>query len=57
MIRTQYDEATAFGEQVYEAVRERLTMTGHSLGGGLASAAALATDVRVPLKRNPDLQY
>ena len=42
---TQYDEATALANQVNEAVGgAALTMTGHSLGGGLASAAALKTN-------------
>jgi RHS repeat-associated protein len=44
-LHTQYDEATALADQVNAAVGNgSLTMTGHSLGGGLASAAAFETD-------------
>ena len=39
----QYEEAVALALAVYDAVGGRVTFTGHSLGGGLASAQALAT--------------
>jgi pimeloyl-ACP methyl ester carboxylesterase len=42
---TQYNQAAALAAQVSQAVGgANLTMTGHSLGGGLASAAALQTN-------------
>jgi RHS repeat-associated protein len=43
---TQYDEATSLADQVNAAVGSgaALTMTGHSLGGGLAAAAGIETD-------------
>jgi len=42
---TQYDQAVALAEEVNQAVGgAELCMTGHSLGGGLASAAALAAN-------------
>ncbi len=45
LVPTQYGEATNVAEQVSRAVGgAELTITGHSLGGGLASAAALATN-------------
>jgi len=45
LLRTQYDQAAALADQVDAAVGGAdLTMTGHSLGGGLASAAAIETD-------------
>jgi RHS repeat-associated protein len=44
-IRTsQYDSAVGLGKSVRLALGDNLTMTGHSLGGGLASVAALAAD-------------
>lgn len=39
----QYDDAVRLGERVYATVNGRVTFTGYSLGGGLASAQALAT--------------
>jgi hypothetical protein len=39
----QYDEAVALGREVFDKLEGRVTFTGHSLGGGLASAQALAT--------------
>jgi RHS repeat-associated protein len=46
VLHTQYDEAVAIAEQVDAAVGKdnSLTITGHSLGGGLAAAAAYDTD-------------
>jgi RHS repeat-associated protein len=45
LLRTQYEVAAALADQVNAAVGDAsLTMTGHSLGGGLASAAAFETD-------------
>ncbi len=41
---TQYQEAVALAQRVGQSVGgAELTMTGHSLGGGLAAAAAIAT--------------
>jgi hypothetical protein len=43
----QYTAAMRIGDAVGDAVgRSQLIVTGHSLGGGLASAAALVADVR-----------
>jgi acetyl esterase/lipase len=45
LLPTQYWDATALADQVNQAVGGAdLTMTGHSLGGGLAAAAALETN-------------
>ncbi|MGH7941715.1 MAG: lipase family protein [Limisphaerales bacterium] len=46
LVYTQYNEAVDVADQVNNAIGEAsaLTMTGHSLGGGLAAAAALSTD-------------
>ncbi len=44
---TQHEAAVALAESVDQAVRNQgghLTMTGHSLGGGLAATAAIATN-------------
>lgn len=38
-----YNAALAIGRQIAESGATNVTMTGHSLGGGLASAAALAS--------------
>lgn len=41
----QYNQAIALGEKVTAAFgKQNVVFTGHSLGGGLATAAALATD-------------
>lgn len=40
----QYVQATRLAEMAEAAFGDDLVITGHSLGGGLASAAALATD-------------
>lgn len=40
----QYDQAVALSTQAKAAFGNSLAITGHSLGGGLASIAALATD-------------
>jgi len=46
LLYTQYDEAVDVADQVNNAVGNSagVTMTGHSLGGGLAAVAALSTD-------------
>ena len=41
---SQYRDAMALAQEVTSAFPGRTVITGHSLGGGLASAAALATD-------------
>ena len=44
LLPTQYQEAAALAQRVSQAVGgARLTMAGHSLGGGLAADAAIAT--------------
>lgn len=40
----QYDEATALATKAKAAFGNNLVLTGHSLGGGLASTAAVITD-------------
>ncbi|WP_394821697.1 Mbeg1-like protein [Pendulispora albinea] len=40
---TQYNQAIALAKDAKAAFGDNLVITGHSLGGGLASAAALAT--------------
>jgi hypothetical protein len=40
----QYHQGRVLGEKLSDAYGDNLVMTGHSLGGGLASYAALATD-------------
>jgi hypothetical protein len=40
----QYDQAVQLARDAQEAFGENMVITGHSLGGGLAAAAALATD-------------
>ena len=40
----QYRDAMALAQEAAAAYGDNLAITGHSLGGGLASAAALATD-------------
>jgi predicted alpha/beta-fold hydrolase len=46
LVYTQYDEAVDVADQVNSKLgnSKNLTMTGHSLGGGLAAVAALSTD-------------
>lgn len=41
----QYNQAVALARQVKERFGNKLVITGHSLGGGLASIAALATNI------------
>lgn len=41
---SQYSDAMALAREAAAAYGDNLAITGHSLGGGLASAAALATD-------------
>ena len=43
---SQYEQAMALGIDVYQATGGNVLFTGHSLGGGLASAAAVATGGR-----------
>lgn len=43
---TQYDMAINNTKLINKAVRKNLTLTGHSLGGGLASAAAVVSNVK-----------
>jgi RHS repeat-associated protein len=43
---SQYEQAMALGIDVYQATGGDVLFTGHSLGGGLASAAAVATGGR-----------
>lgn len=40
----QYDQAVQLARDAQQAFGENMVITGHSLGGGLAAAAALATD-------------
>ncbi|MBE1161434.1 Mbeg1-like protein [Dyella acidiphila] len=40
----QYDEATALATKAKAAFGDNLVLTGHSLGGGLASTASVITD-------------
>ena len=40
---SQYQQAAALGKAVYEATEGNVIFVGHSLGGGLAMAAAVAT--------------
>jgi hypothetical protein len=40
----QYEDAIELGRQAKKAYGQELLLTGHSLGGGLASAAAVVTD-------------
>ncbi|QWF17372.1 Mbeg1-like protein [Lysobacter capsici] len=40
----QYDQAVQLARDAQEAFGENMVITGHSLGGGLAATAALATD-------------
>ncbi|MEH6418384.1 Mbeg1-like protein [Pseudomonas sp. CGJS7] len=40
----QYDQAVQLAKDAQEAFGENMVITGHSLGGGLAATAALATD-------------
>jgi hypothetical protein len=41
---SQYNQAIALAKQAKVAFGEEMVITGHSLGGGLAAAAAVATD-------------
>jgi uncharacterized Zn-binding protein involved in type VI secretion len=41
----QYAQAIALAQQVHAVYGDNMAITGHSLGGGLASAASLATGV------------
>lgn len=43
LIGDQYRQAVALAKKVYEATGGQVVFVGHSLGGGLASIAALAT--------------
>lgn len=40
----QYDQAVQLAQDAQQAFGENMVITGHSLGGGLAATAALATD-------------
>lgn len=40
----QYDQAVMLARKAHQAFGEELVITGHSLGGGLAATAAVATD-------------
>jgi len=40
----QYEQAISLAQNVVDSVDSNVMMTGHSLGGGLASAAALSTN-------------
>lgn len=42
---THYNQAMALARQAKVAFGDEVVMTGHSLGGGLAAAAAVATDI------------
>jgi pimeloyl-ACP methyl ester carboxylesterase len=46
MRTAQYDQAVILGSQIWKATNGNVIFVGHSLGGGLASAAAYATGMR-----------
>jgi len=48
-----YDQAAAVGTTMKNNFGDKFEITGHSLGGGLASAAALATGAPPPLSMPP----
>ena len=43
---SQYEQAIRLAEQVHQATGGNVTLVGHSLGGGLASAGSFATGAR-----------